>query len=374
MPRDLRPELCLEGSELQVLALHSGGVRPAEPFALFDLSASVLLTLTGVRALARHSSGGGGDAQQQQQEAQALPAGVEVVGWQINPAAKKPGPQQVSLRAAMDPSALVAGSVELNLRLMRWRLLPELELEPLFGARCVLFGAGTLGCAVARLLLAWGVRKLALVDQGVVALSNPVRQSLFTVEHATGGANGAPRGKAEAARDMLLRVNPAAEVEALALAVPMPGHPVPATQRDEVRAVVERLEALIAASDVLFLLFDTREARWLPTLLGAKHQKVYSTPVQIQVIILFIFVYTRTILVCASPITNSLQKYVELTCVHLLWYSSCFLLYRYSLSGSVLLTPLEDWTLMAMLTTIGCELKRLKLRLGFFPMETHGEV
>ena len=157
----------------------------------------------------------------------------------------------------------------------------------------MLFGAGTLGCAVARLLLAWGVRQLALVDQGVVALSNPVRQSLFTVEHATGGANGAPRSKAEAARDMLLRVNPAAQVEALALAVPMPGHPVPATQRDEVRAVVERLEALIAASDVLFLLFDTREARWLPTLLGAKHQKVYSTRLHI---------FVKVSQICASVI------------------------------------------------------------------------
>ena len=296
MPHDRRPELCSEGSELQVLALHSGGVRPAEAFALFDLSDSVLLTLTGVRALAEHSSGG--DAQQQQQ---ALPVGVEVVGWQINPAARKPGPQHVSLRAAMDPSALVAGSVELNLRLMRWRLLPELELEPLFGARCVLFGAGTLGCAVARLLLAWGVRKLALVDQGVVALSNPVRQSLFTVEHATGGANGAPRGKADAARDMLLRVNPAAEVEALALAVPMPGHPVPATQRDEVRAVVERLEALIAASDVLFLLFDTREARWLPTLLGAKHQKVYCIPY------IHVFVYSYSMCIADATVVIRLH-------------------------------------------------------------------
>ena len=42
----------------------------------------------------------------------------------------------------------------------------------------------------------------------------------------------------------------------------------------EVRASVERLEELVATNDVVFLALDSREARWLPTVLANKHRKV----------------------------------------------------------------------------------------------------
>lgn len=82
-------------------------------------------------------------------------------------------------------------------------------------------GCGTLGCEVARTLLAWGVQDLHLVDNGRIAFSNPVRQSLFTFDDCLEGG----RGKAEAAADMLLRACPSARVQATALTIPMPGHP-----------------------------------------------------------------------------------------------------------------------------------------------------
>lgn len=43
--------------------------------------------------------------------------------------------------------------MDLNLKLMRWRIMPSLDLEKIAGTRCLLLGAGTLGCYVARGLL-----------------------------------------------------------------------------------------------------------------------------------------------------------------------------------------------------------------------------
>ena len=56
----------------------------------------------------------------------------------------------------------------------------------------------------------------------------------------------------------------------------MPGHPVPPASVEQARKDVAALEALVDAHDAVFLLMDSRESRWLPTVLGAAKGKVRS--------------------------------------------------------------------------------------------------
>ena len=80
--------------------------------------------------------------------------------------------------------------------------------------------AGTLGCAVARTLLGWGVRKLTFLDSSRVAFSNPVRQSLFEFQDCLEG--GKP--KAAAAAEAVRRIFPSAGMPWTGLAVTLPGN------------------------------------------------------------------------------------------------------------------------------------------------------
>ena len=56
--------------------------------------------------------------------------------------------------------------------------------------------------------------------------------------------------------------------------MPMPGHPVSAALLEQVTDAVTRLRQLVSEHDLVFLLMDSRESRWLPTVMGAAHQKV----------------------------------------------------------------------------------------------------
>lgn len=74
------------------------------------------------------------------------------IGWEKNER-QRLGSRQVNLSSSMNPIHLAETAVGLNLKLMKWRLAPEIDLEILENTRCLLFGAGTLGCNVARCLM-----------------------------------------------------------------------------------------------------------------------------------------------------------------------------------------------------------------------------
>jgi len=151
---------------------------------------------------------------------------------------------------------------------MRWRLLPSLDLDKISATKCLLFGAGTLGCNVSRCLLGWGVRHITFVDNATISFSNPVRQSLFYYEDCLEG--GKP--KAVAAADSLKRIFPGVTATGHNINVPMPGHSV--SLLEQTKKDVELIEQLIASHDAVFLLMDTRESRWLPSMLCAYYKKI----------------------------------------------------------------------------------------------------
>ncbi|RUP47568.1 hypothetical protein BC936DRAFT_145578 [Jimgerdemannia flammicorona] len=196
--------------------------------------------------------------------------GVEcpkVVGWEKGVKGNL-APRMADLAPLMDPAKLADTAVDLNLKLMRWRLVPSLQLEKIKETKCLLLGAGTLGCYVARVLLGWGVRNITFVDNATVSFSNPVRQPLFFFEDSLDG--GKP--KAQTAASNLKRVYPGVHAQGFNLAIPMPGHPI--TSEEQTRADVDKLTELIREHDVIYLLMDSRESRWLPTFLGSKMRKL----------------------------------------------------------------------------------------------------
>ncbi|KAK9267564.1 hypothetical protein L1049_009992 [Liquidambar formosana] len=100
-----------------------------------------------------------------------------------------------------------------------------------------------------------------------------LRQSLYTLDDCLNGGDF----KATAAVKSLKRIFPAVEAEGVVMAIPMPGHPVPSQEEESVLDDCRRLHDLIDSHDAVFLLTDTRESRWLPTLLCANANKITIT-------------------------------------------------------------------------------------------------
>uniref|UniRef100_A0A8C7EXL4 Ubiquitin-like modifier-activating enzyme ATG7 n=1 Tax=Neovison vison TaxID=452646 RepID=A0A8C7EXL4_NEOVI len=195
----------------------------------------------------------------------------KAVGWEKNQKGGM-GPRMVNLSECMDPKRLAESSVDLNLKLMCWRLVPTLDLDKVVSAKCLLLGAGTLGCNVARTLMGWGVRHITFVDNANISYSNPVRQPLYEFEDCLAG--GKP--KALAAADRLQKIFPGVNARGFNMSIPMPGHPVnfSSVTLEQARRDVEQLEQLIESHDVIFLLMDTRESRWLPAVIAASKRKL----------------------------------------------------------------------------------------------------
>jgi ubiquitin-like modifier-activating enzyme ATG7 len=191
----------------------------------------------------------------------------KITGWERDTRSRNSS-RTVDMGAYMDPTRLADQAVDLNLKLIKWRIAPSIDLDIIKDTKCLLLGAGTLGSYVARNLMGWGVRKITFVDNGKVSFSNPVRQPLFSFNDCLKG--GAP--KAETAAQALKSIYPGVDTLGLQLSVPMAGHPI--MDEAKVKADFDKLHQLIAEHDAIFLLMDTRESRWLPTVMGKAAGKI----------------------------------------------------------------------------------------------------
>ena len=156
------------------------------------------------------------------------------------------------------------------LHLLQGRHLPDLDLDKIQSTKFLLIGAGTLGCNVSRALLSWGAKDLVLIDHGIVSPTNPIRQSLY--EYSDIG-----KRKIEVAVQRLRAMNPFASIEGRYLSVPMPGHPIFPNELEGVEQDVLQLIHYVQTSEIIFLLTDTRESRWLPCLLAKVFHKTIVT-------------------------------------------------------------------------------------------------
>ena len=196
-----------------------------------------------------------------------VPKLPKVTGWERNEANKLTS-RTVDLSEYMDERKLADQAVDLNLKLIKWRIAPTIDLDVIKNTKCLLLGAGTLGSYVSRILMGWGVRKISLIDNATVSFSNPVRQPLFDFKDCLqGGAK-----KAERAAEALEEIYPGVEAKGYVMEVPMAGHPI--IDESKTKANFEQLGKLIDEHDAIFLLMDTRESRWLPTVMGKAKGKI----------------------------------------------------------------------------------------------------
>ncbi|KAI1701362.1 thiF family domain-containing protein [Ditylenchus destructor] len=183
--------------------------------------------------------------------------------------------KSIDLKSTLDPEKIMEASVDLNLNLIRWRQAPTIQLERFTQLKALVVGSGTLGCNIARCLLGWGVKRFTFLDHATVSYNNPIRQSLFTYEDCL--QESGSYNKAKAAANALKRIYPSVMVEGIDMKIPMPGHPYSDNEKESVKKVCQQLEDLIRSHDAIFLVMDSRESRWLPTLIASVHNKLALT-------------------------------------------------------------------------------------------------
>ena len=127
-----------------------------------------------------------------------------------------------------------------------------------------------MGCCVSRVLLSWGIRSISFLDNAKLSLSNPIRQCLYTSHDLE-----SKQYKAVLASKSIQQINPSIKTTNMVYSILIP--------ENESVEYVHSLDFLthfldfclfIDKHDVVFLLTDTRESRYLPSLLCCLSNKL----------------------------------------------------------------------------------------------------
>lgn len=101
-----------------------------------------------------------------------------------------------------------------------------------------------------------------------MSFSNPVRQPLFKFEDCLSGKER----KAQRAAKAIVEIYPGIECAGHDLSIPMLGHPI--VDQEQTQKDFEVIKALFDQHDAVFILMDSRESRWLPTVMGKALDKI----------------------------------------------------------------------------------------------------
>jgi ubiquitin-like modifier-activating enzyme ATG7 len=179
----------------------------------------------------------------------------------------------VDLKQMFNSESIAENAVDLNINLMKWRMCPGLNTQIIKEKKYLLIGSGTLGCHVSRCLLGWGARNITFMDNGKVSYSNPVRQSLYNFNDST-----SENYKAILAPKKLKEIFPLTNSNGFNINIPLPGRTlIDEKSKEEYIKNLTLLEEQIKLHDIIFLLTDSRESRWYPTLIAKAYNKIVIT-------------------------------------------------------------------------------------------------
>ena len=179
----------------------------------------------------------------------------------------------VDLKQMFNSETIAENAVDLNINLMKWRMCPNLNTQIIKEKKYLLIGSGTLGCHVSRCLLGWGARNITFMDNGKVSYSNPVRQSLYNFNDST-----SENYKAILAPKKLKEIFPLTNSNGFNINIPLPGRTlIDEKSKEDYIKNLTLLEEQIKSHDIIFLLTDSRESRWYPTLIAKAYNKIVIT-------------------------------------------------------------------------------------------------
>ena len=180
---------------------------------------------------------------------------------------------KVDLKQMFNSETIAENAVDLNINLMKWRMCPGLNTQIIKEKKYLLIGSGTLGCHVSRCLLGWGARNITFMDNGKVSYSNPVRQSLYNFNDST-----TENYKAILAPKKLKEIFPLTNSNGFNINIPLPGRTlIDEKSKEDYIKNLTLLEEQIKSHDIIFLLTDSRESRWYPTLISKAYNKIVIT-------------------------------------------------------------------------------------------------